>query len=93
MNNEINNLEHNHVLTINNRKKLEISGVKRIESINEEEFVLDTYCGMLHLSGTSLEMQHLDVDKGIIWINGTIDSFAYAKEKKQEESFFKKLFK
>ena len=41
-------------------------------------------------------MQHLDIEKGILWITGEINSLSYLDEekaKKKEEGFMKKLFK
>lgn len=81
-------------LSLKDRKKLEITGVKKIESLNKEEFLVDTLLGLLLVKGNDLIMQQLDIDKGILWINGNIISLSYLdNEKKKEESFFKKLFK
>ena len=41
-------------------------------------------------------MQHLDIEKGILWIVGVINSITYLEEdlnKKKDEGFLKKLFK
>jgi hypothetical protein len=41
-------------------------------------------------------MQHLDIEKGLLWITGHICSITYLdeeKNKKKDEGFFKKLFK
>ena len=81
-------------LSLKDRQKLEITGVKKIESLNKEEFLVDTLLGLLLVKGNDLVMQQLDIDKGILWINGNIISLSYLdNEKKKEESFFKKLFK
>lgn len=83
-------------LTLNNRKRLEISGVKKLESLNKEEFFVMTILGLLLVKGSDLEMQHLDIEKGLLWITGHISSITYLDEDKnikKEEGFFKKLFK
>lgn len=83
-------------ITLQNRKRLEITGVKKIESLNTIEFLISTTLGMLHVEGEGLEMQHLDIEKGILWITGTIYSLEYFDERKKEtkqEGFFKKIFK
>ena len=40
-------------------------------------------------------MQQLDIDKGLLWINGTIDSMYYTnvEKKKEKNNFFGKVFK
>lgn len=82
-------------LTLNNRKKLEITGVKKLESLNKLEFFVSTSLGILIVKGESLEMQHLDIEKGVLWITGTINSIEYLDEKVdiKKEGFLKKLFK
>lgn len=92
MNNEL----KEQILTLNNRKRLEISGVKKLESLNKTEFFVDTILGLLLVRGEDLEMQHLDIEKGILWIVGRVSSLSYLDEdnnKKKDEGFFKKLFK
>ena len=84
------------ILTLKNRKRLEINGVKKLESLNKTEFFVNTILGLLLVTGENLEMQHLDIEKGILWITGEINSLSYLDEekaKKKEEGFIKKLFK
>ena len=84
------------ILTLKNRKRLEINGVKKLESLNKTEFFVSTILGLLLVTGENLEMQHLDIEKGILWIIGEINSLSYLDEekaKKKEEGFMKKLFK
>lgn len=84
------------IISLNNRKRLEISGVKKLESLNKTEFFVDTILGLLLVRGEELEMQHLDIEKGILWIVGNISSISYLDEdtnNKKDEGFFKKLFK
>lgn len=83
-------------INLKNRENLEIKGINKIESLNEYEFVISTNLGLLTITGTELEMKHLDIEKGNIWIKGHIDTLVYKdgeikKEKKQ--GFFSKLFK
>ncbi len=83
-------------LSLNNRKRLEITGVKKLESLNKSEFFVSTILGLLLVKGENLEMQHLDIEKGILWIVGIINSITYLEEdlnKKKDEGFLKKLFK
>ena len=84
------------ILTLNNRKRLEITGVKKLESLNKTEFFVSTILGLLLVRGDNLEMQHLDIEKGILWIVGEVSSLSYLDEevnKKKDEGFLKKLFK
>ena len=92
MNNEL----KEQILSLNNRKRLEITGVKKLESLNKTEFFVDTILGLLLVRGENLEMQHLDIEKGALWIIGNVNSVSYLDEdktKKKDEGFLKKLFK
>ena len=83
-------------LTLKERKKLEITGVKKIESLNSEQFYILTTLGDMLVRGSDLEMQHLDVDKGLLWIKGFVYSIEYVdnlKSKKEKSSLMGKLFK
>lgn len=95
MNNENLSLVVGQNISLKDRKKLEISGIKKIESLNSEEFLIDTKLGLLVVKGTSLEMQQLDIDKGNLWISGTINIIEYIETntKKEKSSFFGKVFK
>ncbi len=86
----LNNLNHN--ITINERKNIIISGVKKIESFDNEEFLLETTMGNITIKGTELEIIKLDTYQGTVSIKGTINSLSYDNVKK-EEGVFSKLFK
>lgn len=86
----LNNLNHN--VTINERKNIIISGVKKIESFDNEEFLLETTMGNIIIKGTELEIIKLDTYQGTVSIKGTINSLNYDSIKK-EEGVFSKLFK
>ena len=85
----------NHNITIQDRKNITISGIKKIENFDKEEFLLETSMGYLLITGKELELIKLDTNIGNISIRGMINSFNYteSKKKQKEESLFTKLFK
>ena len=94
MNNDITSQVTGQNIVLKDRKRLEISGIKKIESLNYEEFLIDTKLGMLFVKGKELEMQQLDVDNGNLWISGTINLIQYIEATKKEKTgFFGKVFK
>ena len=50
----------NHNVTISDRKTLMITGVKKIDSFDNEEFLMETVMGFLVLKGDDLELLKLD---------------------------------
>ena len=95
---KINNIEgsYNHGISISERKNVLVTGVKKIVSFDNEEFLMDTTMGFLVIKGNSLEIIKLDTYQGNVTIKGTVDSLSYvAKDSKKdkEETFISKLFK
>lgn len=86
----------NHGITLAERKNVVVTGVKKIDSFDSEEFLMDTTLGFLHIKGSELEIIKLDTYQGNVSIKGKIDSLVYMDNgvaKNKEESFLSKLFK
>lgn len=77
------------------RANVAISGISKIISFDDEEFLLESVMGNIHLKGENLELLKLDTNDGNVKIKGKINSFTYldGKEKMKEDSFMTKLFK
>ena len=86
----------NHGISLSERKNVVVTGVKKIESFDNLEFLMDTTLGFLSIKGEELEIIKLDTYQGNVSIKGRIDSFTYldtGMKKSKEESFIGKLFK
>ncbi|WP_442597382.1 sporulation protein YabP [Neobacillus sp. D3-1R] len=84
-----------HDVIMRSRRLLDITGVKQVESFDNEEFLLETVMGILAIRGQNLQMKNLDVDKGIVSIKGKIFDLVYLDEHHGEKAkgFFSKLFR
>lgn len=84
-----------HDVIMRGRKTLDITGVKQVESFDNEEFLLETVMGYLAIRGHNLQMKNLDVDKGIVSIKGKIFDLVYLEDHQGDKAkgFFSKLFK
>lgn len=84
-----------HDVIMRSRRLLDITGVKQVESFDNEEFLLETVMGILAIKGQNLQMKNLDVDKGIVSIKGKIFDLVYLDEHHGEKAkgFFSKLFR
>jgi len=82
-------------IVLKNRNDLRITGVKKIESLNSNEFYLDTTLGKMIVRGTDLEMKNLDIEEGILIIIGKIQLMEYLQKDRPTKSkgFLSKLFK
>ncbi len=86
----------NHGISLAERKNVVVTGVKKIESFDNEEFFMDTTLGYLTIKGSELEIIKLDTYQGNVSIKGKIDSLVYTDSglsKNKEDSFLGKLFK
>ncbi|OZM55836.1 sporulation protein YabP [Lottiidibacillus patelloidae] len=87
--------EAQHDIIMRGRRAVEITGVKQVESFDNEEFLLETSMGYLSIRGQNLSMKNLDVDKGNVSIKGKVFDIVYLDEQQTEKAkgFFSKLFK
>jgi sporulation protein YabP len=85
-----------HAITLGDRSNLSISGVKKIESFDNEEFLLETTMGYLMVKGDGLEIIKLDTYQGNVNIKGKINNLSYIedlKNKDKEDGVLNRLFK
>lgn len=82
-------------LSLENRKKLFLSGVEEVISFQDEKISLNTVLGNLTIKGNELKMSKLDVQIGDVIISGIISAMIYNEKnvKVTKESIIKKLFK
>ena len=82
-------------ITLNDRKSVILTGVKKIDSFNDKEFLMDTTLGPLSVKGNDLEIIKLDTYQGNVSIKGYVNSITYKEDNKKikEESMLSKLFK
>lgn len=82
-----------HVIKLNDRKNIIISGIKKINNFDDHEFNLDSIMGNIIIKGEDLEMVKLDTIEGNVSIKGKINSFTYNDGMTKENSLLVKLFK
>ena len=76
----------NHSVSINERKNILITGVKKIDSFDNEEFLLETNMGYIIIKGEELEIIKLDTYQGNVSIKGKINSLAYMEGTNKKEN-------
>lgn len=85
-----------HNIYVKDRKSVELTGVKKIESFDSYEFLIETSLGFLNITGSDLTLTRLDQDQNEVSIKGNIDSISYVSDKKKthtKENMFNKLLK
>ena len=86
---------YNHGISLLERKNLVITGVKKIENFDKEQFLLETIMGFVIIRGEDLSLIKLDTLQGNVTIKGLVNSISYAEDakKEKENSIFNRLFK
>lgn len=87
---------YTHGVNLVERKNLLITGVKKIENFDTEQFLLETNMGFVLVKGEDLELIKLDTLQGNVSIRGMIKGINYLEEgnkKTKENSIFNRLFK
>ncbi len=86
----------NHSIILENREKLNVSGVEHVNSFNSETVILETVAGVLTIKGGELDVNKLNIEDGNISIRGTIYSLNYSDKHGMGErgtGFLGKMFK
>ena len=81
-----------HVVRMRNRKRMDITSVKSIDRFDQEEFLVRTSQGLLQINGEELRIVHLDVDKGLLTLEGTVRLLQYYEDDAGSRGFLHKLF-
>ncbi|MEY8001888.1 sporulation protein YabP [Clostridium sp. Mt-5] len=83
------------LLSLENRRRLVLTGIIEVISFNEDQIVLNTNLGTLNIKGKDLKMNKLDVQNGDVIIIGTVNSCVYISNepKKKKHNLISKMFK
>ena len=85
-----------HKMMMDNRRKVEISGVNDVISFDLNTILLETDYGMITIKGSNLHVNRLSVEKGEVDIDGKLDAVIYSdisNYNKKGESFISRMFK
>lgn len=81
-----------HNLTLEDRKKLTVSGVSDIGSYDEQTIVALTDLGELTVKGEDLHIIRMSVEMGELAVEGNISSLSYSEIQTHSKGFFSRLF-
>ena len=85
-----------HRLNMEDRKRLEMTGISDVISFDLNKILLETDYGVVTVKGDNLHVNRLSVEKGELDIDGSIQSLEYSEVSsfgKKVESFFSRLMR
>lgn len=81
-------------LVLENREKLNVSGVNDVLSFDDQIVIIETELGMLTVKGENLKINKLNIDTSEVIIEGQINNLTYSEHQiKNEGGIFGKIFK
>ena len=70
-----------HTLLMENREKMDLSGVREVSAFSDTAVSLKTECGALMIQGRGLTISRLNTDTGELHVNGEVSVLKYSREK------------
>ena len=70
-------------LTMENRKKLTLTGATEVVRFDEDLVELNTNLGQLTIEGRDLRLKCLSLDTGTVVVEGQVQSFSYGEPKRR----------
>ena len=80
-----------HDLSLNERKKLTVTGVDEVDSFGEDCVSLSTAAGQLTVRGSGLKLNRLNLEGGELLVEGRIDALEYAETGGRSRGLFGRL--
>lgn len=85
---------NNHLINVIDRKNIVLTGIKKINAFDEEEFFVDSIMGKIVIKGEKLELIKMDTFQGNLSIKGKIIAINYLEDKSiKADNIIARLFK
>lgn len=82
----------NQLVTLENREKLTITGVKDVDAFDESTLWANLQEENIEINGENLNIEKLDLQEGLLIISGKISGFIFVEKKHKEKRSLKRLF-
>ena len=82
-----------HSIIVENRRKVVITGVRDVESFNENDIIIVTHSGGLKIKGRNLEISRVNVESGDLEMTGEVKSVHYSDLDRTPNNVITKLFR
>jgi sporulation protein YabP len=66
-----------HRLVMENRETLALTGVKKVQSFDPKEIILETELGILSIKGDQLGIKQLNLEESMVDVHGYVSALIY----------------
>ena len=81
-----------HSLHIENRSRIELTGVTDVGSFDETSIRLETTEGGLQIQGENLQVTKLSLESGEVTVDGSVNAVCYDSSGGRNVGFFTRVF-
>ena len=71
------NMQAPHEISLKDRRRMSVSGVREVISFDENAVILKTGLGTLVIHGQGLQLKNLSLDGGQVGVEGTVSALIY----------------
>ena len=89
---EAHEAQKSHLLNLENRARLSLSGVVDVSGFDESLIIVSTTQGSLTVRGEGLHIDRIDLDAGQLEVRGKIRELSYDEAAAEGGSFWSRLF-
>jgi len=82
-----------HTLKLEGRRRVSLTGVKDVDGFDEHTVILVTTQGMMSIYGEDLHITKLNVDEGVLCVDGRINALQYSDGENKGKNVLGKLFR
>lgn len=80
-----------HTVSMTDRSALSLTGVEEVLCYDEKNIVMRTLLGQLTLDGEGLNIVQLNLNEGIVSVDGRVDALYYMEDR-ERKSLFSRIF-
>lgn len=82
-----------HNVIMEDRKNLTVTGVKDVDSFDEQTMIIYTDMGELTVRGTQIHINRLNTEAGELNVTGNIYGLAYTDDREKKSGLLGRLFR
>ena len=82
-----------HSFLMENRNRISLSGVKDVDSFDEETLIVFTDLGEITVKGENIKVSHFSAETGELAAAGSFQSLTYSQRLPKSSGFFARVFK
>ena len=81
----------NHLVTIDNRRKIMVTGIVEVLSSTDKTIITKTQTHLININGEGLRISKLNLEENVLIVDGEINEYRYVVKSKAKNIFKRML--